>query len=277
MEEEPVTFPKIARHDTRKIARGTAHEQLVDELAVEEPLEIRVNDESVAVVLRTPGDDFDLAAGFLLTEGILKSPDQVEAIRYGQSADHPELRNIVNVALTGGTKVDLARLKRHCYVSSSCGICGKAAIENVRTGAKPSHSKARFKLEMFYSLGATLRHAQTIFARTGGLQAAGVFDAHGTLLGLREDVSRHNAADKVIGTFFLNDKLPLDKHILLVGGRVSFEIMQKALMASVPVVCAVGAPSSLAVRFAQETNMTLIGFLKAETYNIYSGAERIEV
>lgn len=275
-----MSSPKIARHDTRRIVRDTPHEQMVDELAVEEPLEIRLQNDPIAVTMRTPGDDFELTAGFLFTEGILKSSEQIGAIRYCPNTEHPELRNVVNVSLASGVKVDLSKAKRHFYTSSSCGICGKAAIENVRIAGKHAHhtnSKLRFKVEMFYSLGNTLRRAQTVFERTGGLHAAGIFDHQGTLLWLREDIGRHNAVDKIIGNCFLNDKLPLDKHILLVSGRSSFEILQKAYMASIPVVCAVGAPSSLAVQFAQECGMTLIGFLRADTFNIYSGAERIEV
>lgn len=272
-----MTSPKIARHDTRKIVRGTPHEQMVDELAVEEPLEIRVNNELLAHVLRTPGDDFELAAGLLVTLGLVKSPDQVGAIRYVQSSEHPDQRNSVNVSLANGVKLEHGRLKHQGYGTVALGVCGKAAIENAKNGVKPSHAKLRLKLEMLYTLGTTLRRAQTVFERTGGLHAAALFDAHGTLLGLREDVERHHAVDKLIGSFFLNDKLPLDKHILLVSGRAGFEIMEKAFMASVPVMCAVGAPSSLAVQFAQEGGMTLIGYLRADAYNVYAGAERIEV
>ncbi len=272
-----MTSPKIARHDTRKIVRGTGHEQMVDELAVEEPLEIRINNEPASTVLRTPGDDFDLAAGLLVTEGVLKSPDQISAIRFVNQGDHPDQRNVVNVAVSAGVKPDIGRLHRTSFPANSHGVCAKAVIEAMKHQAKPSHSRIRLKLEMFYTLGATLRKAQTVFERTGGLHAAGLFDAHGTLVGLREDVERHNAVDKLIGNLFLNEKLPLDKHVLLVSGRASFDILRKAHMAAVPVVCAVGAPSSLAVHLAQEMSMTLIGFLRADAYNIYAGAERIEV
>lgn len=269
--------PKIARHDTKKIIRGVTHEEAPDELAVEDPLEIRINNEPVAVTMRTPGDDFDLAAGFLFTEGILKSPDDIGAIRYCSDEKHPDLRNVINVTPASGKKIDLAKVKRNFYATSSCGICGKAAIENVRQQVKPIATKFRIKLETVYSLGSSLRRAQTVFERTGGLHAVGIFDHHGTLLALREDVGRHNAVDKAIGSVFLNDKLPLDKHILMVSGRASFEVMQKAAMAGVPILCAVSAPSSLAVEFAMQTGMTLIGFLRSDAFNIYCGAERIEV
>lgn len=270
-----MSTPRIARHDTRRIVRGTPQEQLVDELAVEEPLEIRVQNDPIAVTLRTPGDDFDLAAGFLYTEGILKSAGQVGAIRYCPNTDHPDLRNIVNVTLANGVKADLTKSKRHFYTSSSCGICGKAAIENVRTGAKPANSKSRFKLEMFYTLGATLRRAQTVFERTGALHGAGLFDAQGTLLGLREDVGRHNAVDKVVGEAFLRDELPLHRRVLVVSGRAGFEILQKAAAAGIPVVCTVSAPSSLAVQFARAFGVTLVGLLRGRTMNVYSAARRI--
>ncbi|HTF57904.1 MAG TPA: formate dehydrogenase accessory sulfurtransferase FdhD [Planctomycetota bacterium] len=269
--------PRIAKHDTKKIVRGVLHREAPDELAVEEPLEIRISGEPIAVTMRTPGDDFDLAAGFLRTEGILKSPEEIGAIRYCGEEKHPDLRNVIEVTPATGVKVDLERLKRNFYATSSCGICGKAAIENIRTDAKPLNGKFRVKLDIFYKLGTSMRSAQTVFDRTGGLHAAGLFDLHGSLLVLREDIGRHNATDKVIGRMFLDRKLPLDRHILLVSGRASFEIMQKALMAGIPIVCAVSAPSSLAVEFAAETGMTLIGFLHSDQFNIYSGAERIEV
>ncbi|MBI4565402.1 MAG: formate dehydrogenase accessory sulfurtransferase FdhD [Planctomycetes bacterium] len=272
-----MTSPRIARHGTRKIEQGIPHEQDLDELAVEEPLEVRVNDEPVVVTMRTPGEDFDLAAGFLFTEGILKSPDDIGALRYCQDEKHPDLRNIVNVTPAAGVSVDLSRLKRNFYATSSCGICGKAAIENIKMEVKPTNSKLRLKLEFFYSLGQTLRKAQTVFERTGGLHAAGIFDAHGTLLVLREDIGRHNATDKAIGSMFLNGRVPLDRHILMVSGRASFEIMQKAMMAGISAVCAVSAPSSLAVEIAQQAGMTLVGFLRADAFNIYTGAEHIEV
>jgi len=267
--------PRIARHDTRKVVQGVTHPEAPDELAVEEPLEIRIDDESIAVTMRTPGDDFELAAGFLRTEGILTAPGEIGAMRYCGEEKNPAYRNIINVTPAAGVRLDLAKLKRNFYSTSSCGVCGKAAIENIRTEAKPITGKFRVKLDVFYRLGTAMRSAQTVFEKTGGLHAAGLFDLHGSLLELREDIGRHNATDKVIGRMFLDGKLPLDKHLLMVSGRASFEIMQKALMAGIPIVCAVSAPSSLAVEFAQANQQTLIGFLRGDTMNIYAGAERI--
>ncbi|HEY3226124.1 MAG TPA: formate dehydrogenase accessory sulfurtransferase FdhD [Planctomycetota bacterium] len=269
--------PRIAKHDTKKIVRGVLHREAPDELAVEEPLEIRIDDEPVTVTMRTPGDDFDLAAGLLRTEGIFTSPEQIGSMRYCGDEKDPAYRNVINVTPATGVRLDLSKLKRNFYTSSSCGVCGKSAIENIRTEAKPLNGKHRVKLEVFYMLGAALRKAQTVFEKTGGLHAAGIFDLNGTLLALREDIGRHNATDKAIGRMFIERKLPLDKHILMVSGRASFEIVQKCLMAGVPIVCAVSAPSSLAVEFALEAGMTLVGFLRADQFNIYSGAERIEV
>ena len=269
--------PRIARHDTRKIIQGVTHPEAPDELAVEEPLEIRIDDEAIAVTMRTPGDDFELAAGFLRTEGIFNAPEQIGSMRYCGEEKHPTYRNVINVTPATGVRLDLSKLKRNFYATSSCGICGKAAIENIRTAAKPLTGKFRVKLDVFYRLGASMRSAQTVFEKTGGLHAAGIFDLHGALLELREDIGRHNATDKAIGRMFLDRKLPLDRHLLMVSGRASFEIMQKALMAGVPIVCAVSAPSSLAVEFAREAGMTLVGFLRADQFNVYSGAERIEV
>jgi FdhD protein len=272
-----MSSPRIARHDTRKVIRGVTHPEAPDELAVEEPLEIRIDDESIAVTMRTPGDDFELAAGFLRTEGIFTEPSQIGAMRFCGEETNPAYRNIINVTPAPDMRLDLSRLKRNFYATSSCGVCGKAAIENIRTEAKPLNGKFRVKLDVFYRLGTSMRSAQTVFEKTGGLHAAGLFDLHGALVELREDIGRHNATDKVIGRMFLDGKLPLDKHLLMVSGRASFEIMQKALMAGIPIVCAVSAPSSLAVEFARESGMTLVGFLRADQFNVYAGAERIEV
>ena len=272
-----MSSPRIARHDTRKVVQGVTHPEAPDELAVEEPLEIRIDDESIAVTMRTPGDDFELAAGFLRTEGIFTDPSQIGAMRFCGEETNPAYRNIINVTPSPDMRLDLSRLKRNFYATSSCGVCGKAAIDNIRIEAKPLNGKFRVKLDVFYRLGNAMRSAQTVFEKTGGLHAAGLFDLHGALLELREDIGRHNATDKVIGRMFLDGKLPLDRHILMVSGRASFEIMQKALMAGVPIVAAVSAPSSLAVEFARESGMTLVGFLRADQFNVYSGAERIEV
>ena len=269
--------PRIAKHDTRKVVQGVTHAEAPDELAVEEPLEIRIDDEAVAVTMRTPGDDFELVAGFLRTEGILSSPSDIGTMRYCGEEKNPAYRNIVNVTTASGVRLDLAKLKRNFYATSSCGVCGKAAIENIRTEAKPLNGKFRVKLDVFYRLGTAMRSAQTVFERTGGLHAAGLFDIHGALLDLREDIGRHNATDKVIGRMFLDRKLPLDRHILMVSGRASFEIMQKGLMAGVPIICAVSAPSDLAVRLADRLGVTLVGFLRGDNFNIYTHDGRVDL
>lgn len=269
--------PRIALHDTQKVVRGAAQPEAPDELAVEEPVEIRVRNDPVSVTMRTPGDDFDLAAGFLFTEGILKSSADIGAIRYCSDEKHPDLRNVIDVTPATGVTLDLARARRNFTSNTSCGLCGKAAIEDILQIVKPITARLRVKAGTITSLAGRLRDAQEVFARTGGLHAVGVFDQDGTLRVMREDVGRHNATDKAIGSVFLEGGLPLDRHILMVSGRASFEIVQKAAMAGIPVLCAVSAPSSLAVEFAETIGMTLIGFLRGESFNIYCGRERVEL
>jgi FdhD protein len=276
-----MTAPKVAKHETRKIyLRPTAqaqHHSFEDHLAVEEPLEIRVHDESVAVMLRTPGDDFALTAGFLHSEGLLHSPREVGTLRYCESSEHPDQKNVVNLTFAGGHKPDLARVRRNIVSTSSGGVCGKSTIEQIKLHAKPMNSKLKVRLEVIYRMGHSLRKAQTLFEKTGGLHAAGVFDEHGTLYTLHEDVGRQNAVDKAVGHTLLQDRLPLDHHILMVSGRASFEILQRAVMARIPMVCAVQAPSSLAVETARQFGITLVGFLREDDFNVYTHAERIEV
>jgi FdhD protein len=249
-----------------------------DTVVVEEPLEIRVNGENLTVTMRTPGDDFALTAGLLLAEGIVQSAEDIGAMAYCADPEDPQLQNIVNVHLDTGWNRDAetTRWKRNFTATSSCGLCGKASIEAVKCLAPPlPASDFRVPIGVFRAFDAQLRAAQRIFARTGGLHAAGLFDGAGTLLALREDIGRHNAVDKLIGGELLAERLPLAERILMVSGRTSFEIMQKAAVARIPVLCAVSAPSSLAVQLAQDLNMTLIGFLRGDTMNIYAGAERI--
>jgi len=243
-----------------------------DELAREEPLEIRVDDRPVAVTMRTPGHDEELAIGFLVSEGLIQRREQVV-----NTSPHPRNadRNVIGVFLADGVKIDFQHLTRHTFVSSSCGLCGKASIESVRRHFPAIRGKIRVKAETLLALPDALRGAQTTFARTGGLHAAGLFDLDGNLLLVREDVGRHNAVDKVLGRGFLDGRLPLDRHILVVSGRASFEIMQKALAGRLPVVVAVSAPSSLAVEFAQASRQTLAGFIRDERMNIYAGHKRI--
>ncbi len=249
-----------------------------DVLATEEPLELRIKaghqQRTVAVTMRTPGADFELAAGFLYNEGILKNRDDLLRISYCTEAE--QRYNTVNVTLRGDALPDTARLERHFTVTSACGVCGKASLEGLelQVCALPD-SDFTVTSEIITALPEKLRQAQGLFDATGGLHAAAVFSKDGELLALREDVGRHNALDKLVGWALLEGLLPLDEHIILLSGRASFELLQKALMAGVPVVCAVSAPSSLAVSVAQNFNMTLLGFLRGERFNIYTGAARV--
>ncbi len=242
-------------------SRNTAEDSVV----VEEPLEIRVGEKPVSVTLRTPGEDFDLAAGFLFTESIVKRGD-IENIRHWGSP------NVVRVDVRG--TVDLQRLQRHFYATSSCGVCGKVSIDALRVQTTPLSSDVRVAPGIIAMLPDALRAQQTAFDATGGIHAAGIFSADGTLLRIREDVGRHNAVDKVLGSY-VRENSSLDEHILVVSGRTSFEIVQKAIVARVPILAAVGAPSSLAVELAREFNLTLLGFVRDGRCNVYSGFDRV--
>ena len=243
-----------------------------DALAVEEPLEIRVRNRPLAVTMRTPGHDEELAAGFLLTEGLIRSREDVLDILPCGKNEHG---NAVNVRTGPLVNIDFEKLARHVYMTSSCGVCGKASIETVRTQCGPLGPGPAVRGEVLCELPERMRLEQSTFAETGGLHAAAVFRASGELLVLREDVGRHNAVDKVVGRMFLDGLTPLSDHILLVSGRASFEIMQKAAMAGIGIVAAVSAPSSLAVQFAAETGQTLIGFLRPPRFNVYSHPQRV--
>lgn len=258
-----------------------------DVVTVEEPMEIRLRfpdpesgaprTESIAVTMRTPGEDFELAVGFLLTEGVVCSPDQLQAVTYCQRGREPQEYNIVEVRLRSGDGVDLARLSRNVFTSSSCGVCGKASLEAVEVqGCAPLPAGTLQVPEaVLVRLPELLRSAQDDFSRTGGIHAAGLFTAEGERVRIAEDVGRHNAVDKVLGAAFLAGELPLLDRALVVSGRVSFEVIQKALMAGVPMVVAVGAPSSLAVELARRFEMTLAGFVRDGGYNLYHGEGRI--
>lgn len=260
-----------------------------DCLAIEEPLEIVVafgetnnrRRQSISVTMRTPtGHDFELALGFLLTEGVISSVKDVISTRYTASEfDESAQTNVVQVDLKPSVKFDSAALQRHFYTSSSCGLCGKTSLENVKTTSNFWLKKdfPRVKSTILMQLPEKLRQAQSVFDETGAIHAAALFDTEGCLLALREDVGRHNALDKLIGWAIQNERLPLSNSILLVSGRSSFELVQKALMAGIPILAAVGAPSSLAVDLALENDMTVVGFLKNNRFNIYSGFERIYV
>ncbi|MBD0711552.1 MULTISPECIES: formate dehydrogenase accessory sulfurtransferase FdhD [unclassified Streptomyces] len=252
-----------------------------DTLAAEEPMEIRVGGRALTVTMRTPGDDFDLAVGFLVSEGVVHRAADVAGIRYcaGATADGGNTYNVVDVALAPGVAAPDASLERNFYTTSSCGLCGKASLDAVRTTAAWSvaDDPLRVTAETLTALPDRLRAAQRVFDTTGGLHAAGLFDATGELLCLREDVGRHNAVDKVVGHALREGLLPLRGSVLMVSGRASFELVQKAVMAGIPLLAAVSAPSSLAVDLAEESGLTLVGFLRGTSMNVYAGGERLLV
>ena len=260
-----------------RIEGAATAESRDDRLAVEEPLEIRVNGRSVAVVMRTPGHDRELAAGFLVTEGVVQRRDDVlDVVFCGTSPASPEAGygnhgNVLDVLLAPGCAVDWARLTRNVFTSSSCGVCSKASIEAVRTQFPPLATPLSPQREVLAALPEKLRAAQAAFDATGGLHGCALFDAGGALRVVREDVGRHNALDKVVGHAFFADALPLAGHILLVSGRVSFEIVQKALAAGAPCVAAISAPTSAAVELARAGGQTLVGFLRGTRMNVYAG------
>lgn len=247
-----------------------------DYLVGEEPLEIRVNGRALSVTMRTPGHDLELAAGFLFTEGIINQAKQIVAIGHVNECKPAERGNIVDVKLAADLQLDFNMTQRNFLAASSCGICGKATIDAVRArGAKSANANFRVSPETICAMPEKLRAQQQNFARTGGLHAAGLFAASGELLCEREDIGRHNAADKIVGWALRENEIPLAQSVLLVSGRGGFEIVQKAAMAGVPVVASVSACSSLAVRFAREMRMTLIGFLRGRRFVVYCGGERL--
>jgi FdhD protein len=266
----------ITRRRIRRV-EGAVSRPAVDTLAAEEPLEIRVGGEPVAVTMRTPGSDFELAAGFCLTEGLIAEPDEIVGIRYCAGTDPVtglQTYNVVDLALRGGGTVAMD-LRRNVYTTSSCGICGSTSIDAIQRSYDDIDDELRVTADVLVGLPDRMREAQRVFDRTGGLHAAARFDAGGDLLDLREDVGRHNAVDKVVGDAALSGALPLSGQVLMVSGRVAFEIVQKALRARIPVIAAVSAPTSLAVEAASRTGMTLVGFVRGDRMNIYCGAERI--
>ncbi len=278
--------------DAERIAR-------TDQVATEEPLEIRVRagravdgrgpvpvfrrqgagERTVSVTMRTPGHDFELAAGFLYGEGIVHSADDIHALSHSDDTRLEEDRrfNTVNVDLRGDTLPDLQSLERRTYTTSACGVCGKASLEALRLRGAPAIGPGPVvDPDLLRALPARLRAGQGVFDATGGLHAAALFDGEGRLAAVREDVGRHNALDKLVGWALLQRCLPLARHIVMVSGRTSYEILQKSLMAGVPIVCAVSAPSSLAVSLAREFGITLVGFLRGDRFNVYAGEERIQ-
>ena len=255
-----------------------------DALATEEPMETRLiaagQRHTIAVTMRTPGSDFELSAGFLYGEGIVATREEIRAITYclDDGVDAEQRYNIVNVELPAGVNPDLRMLERHFYTNSSCGVCGKASLEALEIRGCPVVAPGPVVTpEVIYALPDQLRQAQRLFEATGGLHAAALFDAAGDLVTLREDVGRHNAIDKLVGWALLQDRLPLTDHIVMVSGRSSFEILQKCVAAGAPIVCAVSAPSSLAVDVARRFGVTLVGFLRGRRFNIYAGEERIAI
>lgn len=265
----------VVRQRVVKVREQSAAECL-DYLAVEEPLEIRLGGISLSVTMRTPGEDEELVAGFLYSEGVITGADDLDLIaRYRGPDGDPDDGNVMNVLLKGDVRVAKDRLRRNFIASSSCGLCGKATIEAIRATLPPVRSDLVISIARLNRLATTMHDAQSTFEKTGGLHAAGLFDADGRLLVLREDIGRHNAVDKVIGHRVLARAVPLDRHVLMVSGRVSFEIMQKALAARIPAVAAVSAPSSMAVQMALAADMTLIGFVRNGGFNLYTGAHRV--
>ncbi|MFG2616162.1 formate dehydrogenase accessory sulfurtransferase FdhD [Streptomyces sp. NPDC048507] len=260
--------------------RGGAVVMRPDTLVAEEPLEIRLNGKPLAITMRTPGDDFALAVGFLASEGVIAHASDVRAVTYceGAAEDGSNTYNVVNVQLAPGVPVPDITLERNVYTTSSCGLCGKASLDAVRTATRfpgLAGDPVRVRAELLAELPDRLRAAQKVFDRTGGLHAAGLFTIGGELLDVREDVGRHNAVDKIVGRALQAGRLPLAGAVLLVSGRASFELAQKAVMAGIPVLAAVSAPSSLAVDLAVEAGLTLVGFLRGRDMNVYAGEQRV--
>jgi FdhD protein len=267
-----------------RLTGDTWHEE-ADALAVEEPLEIRLRwwehegltEESIAITMRTPGADFELATGFLFSEGIVRGKHDFFEVGYCLEETEEQYYNVVSMTLMPETRFDMSRLDRHFYTTSSCGVCGKSTLEALETqGCDVLEPSFAVDPGVIQALPERLRDAQDVFEQTGGLHAAGLFDLEGSLLTLREDVGRHNALDKVIGTEVMASRNSLDERILLLSGRASFELLQKSLMARIPIVAAVGAPSSLALELAYSFGITLIGFVRPDSLNVYTHPERLK-
>lgn len=267
---------RVANTRVMRWANGGLDNETEDWVAREEPLEIRVKGESIVVTMRTPGHDEELAIGFLLAEGVITNSSDVLEIAYCQQGEASLHKNILNVFLSPEVEINLDRLKRNVYASSSCGLCGKASIESLQNIFEPLNKiETVISVDKILTLAQKLRAKQSTFDKTGGLHAAGIFDRNGELLILREDIGRHNAVDKILGHLFLKNRMPLEDCVLMVSGRASFEIIQKSLAGRVGIICAVSAPSSLAVDMAKESGQTLIGFLRERKFNVYSHKERI--
>jgi len=265
-----VDLTKVSEWDDGKVRRKD------DYLAAEEPLEIRVGENPLSVTMRTPGHDVELAAGFLFTEGIIQRRDQIVSLESQPHNEKTNRGNLVEAVLAAESTPDFEKMRRHFFAASSCGICGKASIDSVRSRAlQPPNPDFRLDPETLVKLPDALRASQAVFGRTGGLHAAALFTPAGEVLVLREDIGRHNAVDKVIGWALLENRVPLSNAILLVSGRGGFEIVQKAIVAGLPVVASVSAPSGLAVQLARELHLTLIGFLRGRRFVVYAGEDRV--
>ena len=251
--------------------RAATRADVQDELVVEEPLEIRLGDEPIAVVMRTPGHDMELAVGFLFSEGILRDPDDLLAVEYCSDVTADAAGNVVRVRAPAADRAAAEKARRDVYASSSCGLCGKTTLDAVRLLAPPMAPSAPVEASLLASMPDLLRAQQSIFGRTGGLHAAGLFSRDGALLLAREDIGRHNACDKILGAMAMRELWPLTDRILVLSGRASFEMVQKAAMAGIGVVVAVSAPSSLAVDYARDAGMTLVGFARGTDMNVYAG------
>lgn len=269
-EDEGVRRVSLTRFDGSRAAAAD------DEVVCEEPLEIQLDGAPLAVVMRTPGHDEELTTGLLLGEGIVSRAADLASIRHCSIAERPDSDgNVIRAQLRPGIRVDVAALRRNLYASSSCGLCGTVTIDRALAAAPPLDDPSSFRAEFFYPLPQRLRAAQNVFTRTGGLHAAGLFDAAGHLVAVREDIGRHNAVDKIVGWAARAGRLPLAGHVLVVSGRISYEIAQKALAARLPVVAAVSAPSSLAIELAESAGIALVGFLRERRLNVYGLRRRV--
>ena len=275
MSDEPLA---PLRHVTVHRVTDRAASDARDVVAVEEPLEIRLHDQPFVVIMRTPGADRELTAGFLLAEGIISHGDEIGAVEHCRHPAHPEVHNVVNVFFRQQAAARVKQVlaeRRNVTANSSCGICGRVTIESLASRAEPLRANGTFDPVMLHTLPGQLRQRQHVFEQTGGLHGAALFTSQGEFVAAAEDVGRHNAVDKVIGRMLLEERVPLTSHVLAVSGRTSFEIVQKAWLAGIEVICAVSAPSSLAIELADEAGITLIGFARDRAFNVYAHASRL--
>ena len=266
-----MTMQRQVQRQVTRHAQGEQVQHVHDQLVVEEPLEIRIGDDPIAVLMRTPGDDIPLAVGFLFSEGILSHPDQVLSAAHCTDSQGDSAGNIVRVIAESPAPAATEKARREVYASSSCGMCGKTTLDSVRLLCPPIQAAEGLSTSLLLSLPARLRAEQQLFHDTGGLHAAGLFSSSGEMIMVREDIGRHNACDKILGAMVLREQWPLHQHMMVLSGRASFEMVQKAAMAGIGAVVAVSAPSSLAVDLAKELGITLVGFLRSGSLNVYNG------